>query len=86
MKPGYQQTDVGVIPQEWEVKWLGCGDDQGWHARNAKLCSFRHPLYPSQRRRGRSASGSGRGCDLRAAALQPPPHPSLVCREFAREK
>ena len=27
MKPGYKQTDVGVIPEEWEVKHLGdiCG-------------------------------------------------------------
>ena len=23
MKPGYKQTDVGVIPEEWEVKTLG---------------------------------------------------------------
>ena len=23
MKPGYKQTEVGVIPEEWEVKPLG---------------------------------------------------------------
>ena len=23
MKPGYKQTEVGVIPEEWEVKRLG---------------------------------------------------------------
>jgi type I restriction enzyme S subunit len=23
MKPGYKQTEVGVIPEEWEVKTLG---------------------------------------------------------------
>ena len=23
MKPGYKQTEVGVIPEEWEVKSLG---------------------------------------------------------------
>ena len=25
VKPGYKQTDVGVIPEEWEVKPLGEG-------------------------------------------------------------
>lgn len=23
MKPGYKQTEVGVIPEDWEVKRLG---------------------------------------------------------------
>ena len=23
VKPGYKQTEVGVIPEEWEVKRLG---------------------------------------------------------------
>ena len=42
VKPGYKQTEVGVIPEEWEVEHLAtCRDQSRWMARTAECDSTR---------------------------------------------
>ena len=48
LKPGYKQTEVGVIPEDWEVKSLGeCLSDQPRYGINAPAAKYSDclPVY-----------------------------------------
>src|SRR5438128_2684281 len=42
MKPGYKQTEVGLIPEDWDVKWL---DDLGIVVRGGSPRPAGDPRY-----------------------------------------
>ena len=55
LKPGYKQTEVGVIPEEWEVKSL---DHIGHVIRGIKPQAQRRQAILRRNR----APSDGRGC------------------------